>query len=372
MRVALAGGGTAGHIFPTIAVAERLRELLGAEQAGLTIVCGSRELDRTLYRDTGFDLLAIKARGIIGAGLLRLPWRLWRMLSSAAAVWRELGRRPADVIIASGGYVSVPVMLASRARGIPMVLFSGDAQLGWATRVLAPLATVTTVAFEEAAGQVRGGRVELAGYPLRAAFRAVDRTAGRVRAGAGPKDRLAVVMGGSQGAHSINEAVRRELRRLVEHALVLHVAGRHDLPRMELARDALAEKLRRRYQPHDFIDQGFADLLAGADLVVSRSGATSVAELSAVGAAAILVPGSFGAGHQIRTAEAMARAGAAVVVPEADLETGRLADTILALLDDRERLASMRQASLARGRPDAAGDIARLAIRLAGAEGAGS
>lgn len=364
MRVVLSGGGTAGHIFPTLAVARRLCERLGADHADITIVCGSRELDRTLYRDSGFDRVEIKARGIVGVGVLRLPWRLWRLASSTVAVWRELGRRPPDVIVASGGYVSAPVLLAGRLRRIRAVLFSGDAQLGLATRVLAPLASVTTVAFKETASQVIGSRVEFTGYPLRAAFAAADGAAGRRVVGAGDDDFLVLVMGGSQGSHAINEAIRRDLARLVERAIVLHVGGRGSLPRLQSAREELPQERRARYQPRDFIDRGFANLIAGADLVVSRSGATSVAELSAVGTPAIIVPGRFGAGHQLRTAEALERDGAAVTISEDLLPSGRLAEAIVDLIDEPQRLDRMRQASRARGRPDAAGEIANLAIRL--------
>ena len=118
---------------------------------------------------------------------------------------------------------------------------------------------------------------------------------------------LIVVMGGSQGAHAINEALRVDLKRLLEVAHVVHVSGQRDFQPLTVERDRLPAALRTRYHLHDFIHQGFADLLAAADIVVSRAGATSVAELSAVGTAAVLIPGAFGAGHQIATAEAMAR-----------------------------------------------------------------
>ena len=364
MRIVLAGGGTAGHIFPTLAVAARLNDLLGAAGSDLMIVSGSRELDRRLYRDAPYEVLRIKVRGIVGTSPLRLPWRLWRLLSSTAAMWREFSRRRPDVIVASGGYVSVPAMLAGRLHRVPIVLFSGDAQPGWATRVMSPLASVTTVAFREAARRLFARHTEFAGYPLRAAFRAANRAAGRARAGVTPDDRLLLVMGGSQGAHAINTAVKQDLPRLLERAVVVHVTGQRDLPEYETAASELDAEGRARYRVHGFIDEGFADLLAAADLVVSRAGATSAAELSAVGAPAILIPGAFGAGHQIRTAEAMEAVGAAVSVREHELAAGRLADAALELFDDEPALACMREASRARGRPDGAGDVARIAIRL--------
>ena len=365
MRFVLAGGGTAGHIFPTLAVARRLRELLGADTVDLTIVSGARELDRELYRGVDFDLFPIHVRGIVGVRLGELPARLWRLLISTVAVWRDLGNRPPDAIVLSGGYVSVPVMLAGWMRRIPRLIFSGDAQLGWATKALAPLATVATVAFPEAVSQLRGTRVELTGYPLRDAFAGPDRDAGRAAVGVGPGESLVLVVGGSQGAHAINAAIARDLTKLLERAVIVHVTGPRDIEWIESAREGLPVELRARYLVHAFIRDGFADLMAGADLIVTRSGATAVAELGAVGTPAVIAPGAFGAGHQIATANAVAETGAAVVLLEDALTRGTLGAAILDLLADGSRLARMRQAAAARGRPQAADAVARLAIRLA-------
>ncbi|MDE2992207.1 MAG: glycosyltransferase [Chloroflexota bacterium] len=365
MRFVLAGGGTAGHIFPTLAVARRLRELLGADTVDLTIVSGARELDRELYRGVEFDLFPIHVRGIVGVRLGELPARLWRLLISTVAVWRDLGNRPPDAIVLSGGYVSVPVMLAGWLRRIPRLIFSGDAQLGWATKALAPLATVATVAFPEAVSQLRGTRVELTGYPLRDAFAGPDRDAGRAAVGVGPGESLVLVVGGSQGAHAINAAIARDLTELLERAVIVHVTGPRDIEWIESARESLPGELRERYHVHAFIRYGFADLMAGADLIVTRSGATAVAELGAVGTPAVIAPGAFGAGHQIATANAVAETGAAVVLLEDALTRGTLGAAMLDLLADGSRLARMRQAAAARGRPQAADAVARLAIGLA-------
>jgi len=365
MRFVLAGGGTAGHIFPTLAVARRLRELLGADAVDLTIVSGARELDRELYRGVDFDLFPIHVRGIVGVRFGQLPARLWRLLISTVAVWRDLGSRPPDAIVLSGGYVSVPVMLAGWLRRIPRLIFSGDAQLGWATKALAPLATVATVAFPEAVSQLRGTRVELTGYPLRDAFAGPDRDAGRAAVGVGPGESLVLVVGGSQGAHAINAAIARDLTKLLERAVIVHVTGPRDIEWIESAREGLPVELRARYHVYAFIRDGFADLMAGADLIVTRSGATAVAELGAVGTPAVIAPGAFGAGHQIATANAVAETGAAVVLLEDALTRGTLGAAMLDLLADGSRLARMRQAAAARGRPQAADAVARLAIGLA-------
>ncbi len=363
MSFVLVGGGTAGHIFPTIAVARRLAEL--APQSAQLIVCGSRELDRLLYRDVGVDLLELPARGVIGAPWAQIPWRVWLLLRSFLRVWRAFGRLRPSAVIASGGYVSVPVLLVSWLRRVPSVIFSGDAALGWATRVMAPLTSTATISFDEARGQIWRAPVELTGYPIRASFRSPDPAAGRAALGLAADRPAVVVMGGSQGAHAINQALRADLPRLLARASVVHVSGRGDYRALTAERDRLPPELRAAYHVHDFIAEGFANLLAAADVVVSRAGATSVAELGAVGAAAVLIPGQFGAGHQVATAQAVAATGAAVTVRERELASGRLGDVLLEILDDPQRLRAMRAASRARGRPDAAAEVARLGLRLA-------
>ncbi|MDP6126348.1 MAG: glycosyltransferase [Candidatus Latescibacteria bacterium] len=172
-------------------------------------------------------------------------------------------------------------------------------------------------------------------------------------------------MGGSQGAHVINEALRTDLQRMLERAHVVHISGRIDYQSLLATHELLPEAMRTAYRLHDFIDDGFADLLAAADIVVSRAGATSVAELSAVGTAAVLIPGTFGASHQVKTAEAMVAAGAAVVLREQDLSPNKMANAVLGLLDDPDRLTEMGSASQTRGQPKAAQNIAQIGLRLA-------
>ena len=365
MRLVLVGGGTAGHIFPTIAVAEQAAKIAGSS-ASLTAVCGSRDLDRLLYRDVDLEVLPLSARGLVGVDWWRLPWRAWLLVQSLCLIWRDFSQRRPAAVIASGGYVSVPVLLVSWMQRIPSVIFSGDAALGWATRVMAPLTSVATIAFDEARTQIRRAPVERTGYPVRASFVAPDAASGRAELGISRGESLIVVMGGSQGAHVINTALRADLSRLLAKGHVVHVSGQRDYQSLRADRERLPASLRQRYHLHAFIDRGFADLLAAADVVVSRAGATSVAELSAVGTAAVLIPGTFGAGHQIATARAMAAAGAAVVLPEAELSSGGLVRSLLDLLGDPERLRSIGAASLSRGQPDAAARIAGIGLRLAG------
>ncbi|MCY3747771.1 MAG: glycosyltransferase [Chloroflexi bacterium] len=365
MRLVLVGGGTAGHIFPTIAVAQQVAAMAGST-AKLTAVCGSRDLDRLLYRDADLELLPLPARGLVGVDWWRLPWRAWLLIQSLFSIWRDFSRQRPAAVIASGGYVSAPVLLVSWLQRIPSVIFSGDAALGWATRLMAPLTSSATIAFDEARHQIWRTPVELAGYPVRASFAEPDASRGRAEYGVANGEPLIVVMGGSQGAHVINEALRADLARLLPKAHVVHLSGRPDYRSLRSERDRLDASLRPRYHLHAFVEHGFADLLAAADIVVGRAGATSVAELSAVGTAAVLIPGTFGAGHQIATARAMATAGAALMLPEAELSSGGLVRTLLGLLTEPKRLRALGAASKSRGQPDAAARIAAIGLRLAG------
>jgi UDP-N-acetylglucosamine--N-acetylmuramyl-(pentapeptide) pyrophosphoryl-undecaprenol N-acetylglucosamine transferase len=363
MRFVLVGGGTAGHIFPTIAVAHRLIELAGPS-ASLTAICGTRELDRLLYKNVKIDVFPIPARGIIDVALWRIPWRLWLMVKSFVLVWRDFTNRKPSVVVASGGYVSVPVLLICWLRRVPSIIFSGDAALGWATRLMAPLSTIATIAFEEARDQISGTRTQLTGYPIRSTFANPDPAAGRFLGNVRGDRPLVLVMGGSQGAHAINEALRIDLEVLLERVHIVHVSGREDYEWLRTTRDHLPETKRHAYEIHEFIADGFADLLAAADIVISRAGATSAAELSAVGAASILIPGTFGKGHQIATASALAAAGAATILLESHLVPGQLTSTLFQLLDSPKNLRHMRQASRARGKPDAASAVASLSLEL--------
>jgi UDP-N-acetylglucosamine--N-acetylmuramyl-(pentapeptide) pyrophosphoryl-undecaprenol N-acetylglucosamine transferase len=364
MRFVLVGGGTAGHIFPTIAVADRLVELAGPS-ASLTAVCGVRKLDRLLYKNVKLEVFPIPARGIIDIAIWRIPWHMWLMLRSFVLVWRDFAQHKPSVVVASGGYVSVPVLLVCWLRRIPSIIFSGDAALGWATRLMAPLTTKATIAFDEARDQISGTPTQLTGYPIRPAFASPDPDAGRLLGNVRGHRPFVLVMGGSQGAHAINEALKLDLELLLARVHVVHISGRNDYDGLETVRVQLPDDQRHAYELHEFVSDGFANLLAAADIVISRAGATSVAELSAVGAASILIPGTFGKGHQVATATAIATAGAATMLLESQLVPGKLTKTLFDLLDHPEKLNHMRQASRARGKPDAADVLATLSLELA-------
>lgn len=320
-------------MLPALAVAQAFRaehpegEILLVGRAG-----GPEE---RLVPRAGFALETIRLRGLDRDAPwknLVLPWLLPTALARGLSI---LDRFRPQVVLGVGGYAMVPCVAAARLRGIPYVLQVSEAQ-GLANRLFRAGAAAACVTFPSDLERFPTRRTVLTGYPLRPGFRR--------RQPAVPPRRL-LVMGGTQGARKINQAVWGALEGLLRRFQeVIHLTG-------EQGEAEATARLRPGYRPMAFSDD-VAGLMAKADLVVCRAGVGSCAELTAVGLPAVLVPGSFGGGHQERNAAELVRAGAAVRIADAEL-TPR---TLLATLDSlgRERLRRMASASAALGRPDAA------------------
>jgi UDP-N-acetylglucosamine--N-acetylmuramyl-(pentapeptide) pyrophosphoryl-undecaprenol N-acetylglucosamine transferase len=345
----IAAGGTAGHVVPALSVADELRAegaevaFIGGERAELELVpAAGYELHR--IRTAGLDrrnpLRAARAAGLAAAGVGR-----------AVRLLREL--RP-DAVLGAGGYVAGPVGVAAVLRRVPLVLAEADSHLGLTNRALAPFARRVCLAF--ALPGRSGRRYLVTGRPVPPP--ATDRAAARARFGLGPEDTCVLVFGGSLGARSINEAAVEAFAGASFR--VLHAAGARDFA-------ALKDRgLGAHYDLREYIDD-FGEALLAADLCVARAGG-SVFEIAAHGVPAILVPYPHAAGgHQAANARWMAGAGAAVVLPDAELTPERLAHEVAALLGDRARLDAMARASAALARPAAAQDVAGELLAAAGA-----
>lgn len=295
----------------------------------------------------GFALETIRIRGLNRDAPLKnlaLPGLLPAALVHGL---RVVDRFRPDVVVGVGGYVMAPAIAAARIRGVPYVLQVSEAG-GLANRMFRPGAAAACVTFPGDVDAFRTSRTVLTGYPLRPGF---DRRVPDV-----PARRLLVV-GGSQGARRLNEAVWGALGALLDaYEEVVHLTGRQGAERA-------ATLARPGYRPIAFSDD-MPGLLAAADLVVCRAGVGTCAEITAVGLPAVVVPGTFGGGHQEHNAAALERAGAAVRVADADLTPDTLVDTLRSLTD--QRLGAMAQASAALGRPDAARAIVRVLEEVAG------
>ncbi|HEY1539684.1 MAG TPA: UDP-N-acetylglucosamine--N-acetylmuramyl-(pentapeptide) pyrophosphoryl-undecaprenol N-acetylglucosamine transferase [Solirubrobacteraceae bacterium] len=351
MRVLIAAGGTAGHVVPALAVAERLTAA-GAE----VVFVGGERAEAQLVPAAGYELRTIHVAGLSRTN----PLLAVRSVALAAAA---VGRARAIVaelapaaVLGGGGYVAGPVGLAALARRVPLVLTEADSHLGIANRLLAARARRVCLAF--AIEGRDGPRYLVTGRPVGPP--AGDRAAARARFGLHDDDTCVLVFGGSLGARTINEAAVETFA--AAPFRVLHAAGTRDYA------DLVARVGGPRYDLRPYIDD-FADALAACDLCVARAGG-SIFEIAAAGKPAVLVPYPHAtADHQTANARWMAAAGAAVVVPDAELTPARLGQEVGALLADRPRLATMAAASAALARPDAAQAVADEVLAAARARG---
>jgi UDP-N-acetylglucosamine--N-acetylmuramyl-(pentapeptide) pyrophosphoryl-undecaprenol N-acetylglucosamine transferase len=324
---------------PALAVADALR----AEGASVTFVGGERA-EAELVPAAGYELRTIRVAGLDRRNPLRAARAALLAARAVLTSVRLLRSLRADAVMGGGGYVAGPVGLAAVLLRIPLVLTEADSHLGIANRLLAPFARRVCLAFPLDGRS--GSRYRVTGRPVPAP--AVDVAAARARFDLTPEDTVVLVFGGSLGARSINDASVEAFGGASFR--VLHAAGARDFPSLVAPGP--------HYDLREYIHEGFGDALLAADLVVARSGG-SVFEIAAHGRPAILIPyPSAAADHQTTNARWMADAGAAIVIPDADLTAARLAHEAGDLLHDRTRLTAMAHASAALARPDAAQDIA--------------
>jgi len=360
MRAILAGGGTGGHVIPALAIANELKQSYGTE---VLFIGTARGIENRLVPAAGYPLQLVRVGALKNVSLMT---RAKTAFDLPRALWQASGMLnhfAPDVVIGVGGYASGPAMLAAVVKHIPTLAFEPNVVPGFANRLVARFVSAAAVHFEETANYFRHG--EVTGVPVRQAFFEIP-----PKRGGTP---TLLVFGGSQGAHAINQAMMRCLRVLQREAPgihIIHQTGERDY------NDALAayQDLKNRaagvspprftFELFKFIED-MPTAFARADLVVCRSGASTVAEITAAGKPAIFVPFPRAADdHQRVNAEALARHGAAVVVEESKLEGVWLAETITALMQDSLRLQRMSRAARELAHPNAARDIAAMAERL--------
>jgi UDP-N-acetylglucosamine--N-acetylmuramyl-(pentapeptide) pyrophosphoryl-undecaprenol N-acetylglucosamine transferase len=353
MRAILAGGGTGGHVIPAIAIAQELQRRYAAE---CLFIGTARGLENRLVPEADFPLRLVKVGAlnrVSFATRLKTAFDLPRAVFSAAGMLNEF--QP-DVVIGVGGYASGPAMLAAILKHIPRIAFEPNVVPGFANRMVARFVSAAAVHFEQTAEYFHNPVVT--GVPVRPAFFQIP-----------PKPFLQssptlLVFGGSQGARAINQVMIRSLPELMKRVPGLHVihqTGERDYNevRSAYAQAGVAAEV------HTFIND-MPGFFARADVVLCRSGASTVAEIAAAGKPAVFVPFPLAADdHQRRNAEALERAGAAVVLEETKLDEVWLVDTISALLEDPRMLRKMSDAARSMAHPDAAKDIADLAAKVA-------
>ncbi|MBI2893038.1 MAG: undecaprenyldiphospho-muramoylpentapeptide beta-N-acetylglucosaminyltransferase [Deltaproteobacteria bacterium] len=351
MKLVVAGGGTGGHLFPGMAVAEAVTKL----QPGSDVLF--------IGTERGLEARAVPARGLrlrlIGVHPIKgMGWRgaLRGVASVPRAVLevrRILAEERPDLVLGVGGYASGPAILAARTCGIPTAVLEQNAVPGLTNRLVGPLVQKAYVTFPESVARFPRGKAVVMGNPVRLAF--------AERAGAeDPGDGAILVFGGSQGARALNRLVPRAMKLAALARPIVHQTGKADLE--EVA--ALYRELGVDADVRPFIDD-MAGAVAAASLVICRAGATTLSELCSIGRASILVPFPYATDdHQTHNAASLQAAGASVMLPEKELTPERLAEVMRRLLADDSGRRRMARAALDRGRPGAAGDIARDLLTL--------
>jgi UDP-N-acetylglucosamine--N-acetylmuramyl-(pentapeptide) pyrophosphoryl-undecaprenol N-acetylglucosamine transferase len=357
----VAGGGTAGHVLPALAIGRAL-VARGHSPSSLHFVGSRRGIEGRLVPEAGFPLTLLPGRGIQRRLSSENVGAAWGLSQAMVRALRLVGRLRPRVVVAVGGYASVPCGLAAAALRIPIVVHEQNAVPGAANRVISRFARASAVSFPGTPLP----RARLTGNPVRPEVVAVHRSTGRrdARRQLGlPLDRrVLAVFGGSLGALRLNRAVVDALPLWKDRAdvAVHHVVGERD---WELISSLIGDRPggALHYQPVRYEDR-MPLLYAAADLFVCRAGATTVSELAAVGMPAVLVPLPNAPGdHQTANANVLRATGAAVLVPDGELDGGRLVAEVERLLADEAALEAMGQAARGLARPDAADAVAALA-----------
>lgn len=344
MKLLLAGGGTGGHLFPAIALAEQLKQ---EEPLSEVLFVGTEKgLEARMLPELGWSLQTIEMSGWAGLGFmarLKVLGKLAKGFTQSRKILREFNP---DVVVGVGGYASVPALLAAKTLGIPYLVHEQNAWPGLANRLLGHWAKRVCLSFDEADRAFHSSATVLTGNPVRSAMEACPNI---------PEDQLCLlVFGGSQGARAINRAIVAALPYLSEwqdKMTIVHQTGQHDF-----------EETVRGYKENGWSNadvkpfiNDMAKAYENSTLIVCRAGATTLAELTACGRPAILVPYPHAAaGHQSGNARALAAKGAAMVMEEADLTAERLAKLISGLMHDRASLMSMAASAKGQARRGAA------------------
>jgi UDP-N-acetylglucosamine--N-acetylmuramyl-(pentapeptide) pyrophosphoryl-undecaprenol N-acetylglucosamine transferase len=358
VRVVIAGGGTGGHLFPGIAIAE---EILARGNTHRIIFIGTKKgIEHRILRQLGYELQEIDIEGVKGRGLKALIKVTYQIPHSMWQSRQILKRFCPDAVIGVGGYASGPAVVTARIMGIPTAIAEQNAVPGITNRILSKFANLIFVTYAETKDWFPQSKVIVSGNPVRKVF-----ATGRAQAQEEKQYRQLLIFGGSQGAEAINKnviAMMPQLQKMKDKLRVLHQTG-----------DREVETVRRAYEQFGLDAQvtpfivNMADAYAAADLIICRAGATSLAEITAAGKAAILIPYPWAANdHQTKNAEALASAGAAVIINEHELNGQKLFGVIDDLLANKQKLRQMEEASVKLGNIKAAAKIVDACMELAG------
>ncbi|MDK2742641.1 MAG: undecaprenyldiphospho-muramoylpentapeptide beta-N-acetylglucosaminyltransferase [Nitrospira sp. BO4] len=347
MTIVIAAGGTGGHLYPAVALA---REFLHRDSSTKILFVGTaRGIETRVLAHEGFELALITAKPVMGKGLLDI---IRGVLSVPIGIWQSceiLRSRQANLVIGVGGYTSPSMLAAAVLKRVPRVILEPNAYPGLANKVVAPFAQRIFLAFESAGTSFDSQKVRVVGTPIRQEFLAQSDLRDQATEQA---SRHLLIFGGSQGARAINTAVMEGLSQLKNRfpgLSITHQTGEGDCERVSEA--YRIQGVQATVVPFLY---DMPAVLRTADLVVARAGAMTIAELTACGKAAILIPLPTAIyDHQMKNARAMEAAGGAIVLPQAELTGMKLSETIGAVLSDPQQLERMQRKSLEMRRIDA-------------------
>ena len=356
MRIVIAGGGTGGHLFPGIAVAE---EFLKRDLRSRVMFIGTKKgIEHRLLGQLGYTLSEIDVEGLKGRGLAALVKGLWAIPKS---MWQSrliLKDFSPDIVIGVGGYASGPAVMAAYLMGIPTAIAEQNALAGNTNRILGKFVAKIFLTYEQSKNLFAADKVLVTGNPVRAAI-----AAGLSRTREKKGGRQILIFGGSQGAAAINKTVVAMLpllQKMKDKVSVVHQTGERDLT-----------MVRQAYQQYGIeaqVSPFIVDMVSAytaSDLVICRAGATSLAEITVAGKASILIPFPFAANdHQALNAQAMVEAGAAAMILESNLTAEKLYSLVESLLGDNQKLRDMEVRSKKLGKPDAAARIVDACMQL--------
>jgi UDP-N-acetylglucosamine--N-acetylmuramyl-(pentapeptide) pyrophosphoryl-undecaprenol N-acetylglucosamine transferase len=370
MRILISGGGTGGHIYPALAVANELREGYGAE---LLYLGDANGLETTIVPAAGIPFATINAGKLRRYLSVRTFTDLGRIPLGMAQAYQRVKEFRPDAAFTSGGYVSVPAGMAARLHGAPLVMHQQDVPPNLANRLLTPVATRITVSFAASLSYFPDGKTIFAGNPVRTEVlqaARLDAAQARRRFKLDPRLPVVLVTGGSQGARRLNQVVVAALPQLLPRCQVLHVSGEltYEATRAQ-ADQALAATptLRPRYVLVPYLKTAMPEALAACDIAICRAGAATLAELSIIGRPSVLVPlpPGFTGSPQAANAAMFQRAGAAEIILDRDLTPVSAIELLEPMLGDANRRLQMSLAARKLGRPTAAHDLADLVASLA-------
>ncbi len=380
IRILVTGGGTGGHVSPALAVIQALQEMAkGADWAPVFRYVGSRSgVEQGLVEAIGLPFVGVESgklrRASSLAGMLTLKnlGDAFRVPVGIVQAWNEVRRFRPDVVLATGGYVSVPPVIAAGLLRIPVLIHEQTVQIGLANKIAARFATRIALTLEGAASELPTQdrkKVFVTGNPVRAAIFGGDKLRAVGRLGFDPAENALptiYVTGGALGAQSINRAVEEALPELLQFCRVVHQCGKADGEHSIAQRECLDEMQKQRYILLPIVGAEIADIFALADLIVGRSGAGTVTEAAAVGKPALFIPlVPTGGDEQTRNAQRLVDAGAAVILPSSELSGSRLVTEVRRLLSDPARRQEMGAAALTLATPNAARDLAEAVLGLA-------